>query len=257
MGNTVTLHSACAYGDLGSVRRLLKAATPEQLEGKDDSGRTPLLVAIAAMKLGEELDEDDEFADLDEFESEHDADQSGSAPGGNDGADGATELAEAQATDGVEEEGEDAEGESKAGRETTGQLEGSEPEEVEEFTEDSMVELLSKQAEILHLLLKKHVDVHHRDENGWTALHHACFVQSAVAVRMLVHAGAKPSRNNYGLLPQVCGVPLVPTRSCDLKLTTCSWAGPAATRPRVRVDRADAGAEEPAGPTHAQVAVPY
>jgi hypothetical protein len=200
MGNTVTLHSACAYGDLRSVRRLLQAATGEQLEARDDSGRTPLLVAIAAMKLGDELDDElDEFGDLDELddlESEHGAEQNA---GGRD--DGEAELArDGDADD--EADGDTAE--DKVSRESSGHSDGSEPEEVEEFTDDSVVEPLSKQAEILHLLLKRHVNVDHRDENGWTALHHACFVQSAVAVRMLVHTGAKPSRDSYGLLPQVC-----------------------------------------------------
>lgn len=194
MGNTVTLHSACAYGDLRSVRRLLQAATGEQLEARDDSGRTPLLVAIAAMKLGDELDDElDEFGDLDDLDEM----ASEQTTGGR--RDGEAELAR----DGDADDEADAV-EDKVGRESSGQSDGSEPEEVEEFTDDSVVEPLSKQAEILHLLLKRHVNVDHRDENGWTALHHACFVQSAVAVRMLVHAGAKPSRDSYGLLPQVC-----------------------------------------------------
>lgn len=196
MGNTVTLHSACAYGDLSSVRRLLRTATPEQLEEKDDSGRTPLLTAVMAMKLRDELD--DEFAELDDVFDGDRSDEIDPDKGVQAAGDGPA----ANVDEVVDEEEEAGKESSDEQDESSGGAE-SEAEDVEEFTEDSMTEPLSKQAEILHLLLKQHANVDHSDENGWTALHHSCFVQNAVAIRMLIHAGAKPVRDSYGLLPQV------------------------------------------------------
>ncbi|KAI9918352.1 hypothetical protein PsorP6_012251 [Peronosclerospora sorghi] len=61
---------------------------------------------------------------------------------------------------------------------------------------------MTRKAEILHQLLIRQVNVDHQDENGWTALHHACFVQSEMAIKMLIHAGVRPMRESYGLLPQ-------------------------------------------------------
>ncbi|GLD95393.1 hypothetical protein PINS_up004037 [Pythium insidiosum] len=166
MGNTVTLHSACAYSDLHNVKRLLAVATEAELEGKDESGRTPLLIAVAAMRRKDPEDDDMSLFGLhDDVEDDDDDDD-----------------------DDDDEDGDDDSGE--------------EPEEVEELRDNASIEPISKEAEILHLLLKKQVNLDHADENGWTALHHACFVQSAVAIRMLVHAGAHPMRDHYGLLPQ-------------------------------------------------------
>uniref|UniRef100_K3X942 Uncharacterized protein n=1 Tax=Globisporangium ultimum (strain ATCC 200006 / CBS 805.95 / DAOM BR144) TaxID=431595 RepID=K3X942_GLOUD len=186
MGNSVTLHSACAYGDLGYVRKLLKSATPAELEAKDDSGKTPLLVAVASMTFkhdGEDEDDDLFFGDEmhdDDDESVTDGDLEDAANGNAPGAD-------------------DGEGESKPSESDNVD---SEPEAVEEFDENTSIEPLSKQAEILQLLIQKRVNLDHQDENGWTALHHACFVQNPVAIKMLIHAGAQPMREKYGLLPQ-------------------------------------------------------
>lgn len=187
MGNSVTLHSACAYGDLAAVRALLANATAADLEAKDDSGRTPLLMAVASMAFkGDEEDDDDEddiFGDG--FRDDHSEESAG---GDDDGSAGRQDSATAKdRPKDSESDGED----------------DSEPEEVEEFNENANLEPLSKQAEILHLLMQKHVNLDHQDENGWTALHHACFVQNPVAIKMLIHAGAHPMREKFGLLPQV------------------------------------------------------
>lgn len=178
MGNAVTLHSACAYGDLGALRNLLKTATQAELEAKDDAGRTPLLVAVANLKHKGHLHDDDDDDDEDEYGGALDmligSDDNESASGE-----------------------EDEEAEAAVANE-------HEPEEVEELHEDAMIEPLAKEVEILHLLLQKHVNLDHQDENGWTALHYACSVQNPVAIRMLIHAGAHPTRESFGLLPQVC-----------------------------------------------------
>ncbi|RLN64717.1 hypothetical protein BBJ29_002556 [Phytophthora kernoviae] len=180
MGNTVTLHSACEYGDLVEVHRLLKTATAEELEATDDSGRTPLLLAVASLKhlrVQEELDDD--FDDLHGFVEDEDE---------------AIEGRGEEQTGGTEEQNPAAPGSSSS---------SSEAEElVNEVKDDADLELLPKEAEILHLLLQRRVNVDHRDENGWTALHHGCFVQNAVAIKMLIHAGARPMRESFGLLPQ-------------------------------------------------------
>lgn len=192
MGNTVTLHSACAYGDLSAVRALLKTATPAELEAKDDNGRTPLLVAVASMgfKTHDDDIDDDIFGDGfhdDDDESDDDDDEESAASHNDSAANGQQRDDSAR---------------SDRRRSKPGSAE-SEPEEVEEYNEHASIEPMSKQAEILHLLLQKHVNVDHQDENGWTALHHACFVQNPVAVKMLVHGGAHPMREKFGLLPQV------------------------------------------------------
>ncbi|KAE9015836.1 hypothetical protein PR003_g14295 [Phytophthora rubi] len=181
MGNTVTLHSACEYGDLAEVHRLLKTATAEELEATDDSGRTPLLLAVASLKHLREHQELDDFDDLHGFgESDDDA------PSPSD--DEQTEEHQ-QPLD-------------PAANETRDSSNSDVEETVNEVKDDADLELLPKEAEILHLLLQRRVNVDHKDENGWTALHHACFVQNAVAIKMLIHAGATPMRESYGLLPQ-------------------------------------------------------
>ncbi|KAL3668738.1 hypothetical protein V7S43_006033 [Phytophthora oleae] len=180
MGNTVTLHSACEYGDLAEVHRLLKTATQEELEATDDSGRTPLLLAVASLKHLREHQELDDFDDLHSFGDSDDEEIN--TP---------TEEQE-QEQDPVADGSADSQESSNSKAEET----------VSEVKDDADLELLPKEAEILHLLLQRRVNVDHKDENGWTALHHACFVQNAVAIKMLIHAGAKPMRESYGLLPQ-------------------------------------------------------
>eukprot|EP00644_Phytophthora_capsici_P013621 jgi/Phyca11/549603/estExt2_Genewise1Plus.C_PHYCAscaffold_330137 len=180
MGNTVTLHSACEYGDLAEVHRLLKTATQEELEAADDSGRTPLLLAVASLKHLREHQELDDFDDLHSF---GDSDE--------------------EETNTPTEEQEQEQDPVANGSADSQESSSSEAEEtVSEVKDDADLELLPKEAEILHLLLQRRVNVDHKDENGWTALHHACFVQNAVAIKMLIHAGAKPMRESYGLLPQ-------------------------------------------------------
>ncbi|KAG7397690.1 hypothetical protein PHYBOEH_000310 [Phytophthora boehmeriae] len=179
MGNTVTLHSACEYGDLVEVHRLLKTATAEELEATDDSGRTPLLLAVASLKHLRVQDElDDDFDDLHGFVEDED--------------------------DAIEGRGEEQTGSTEEQDPAApGSCSSSEAEElVNEVKDDTDLELLPKEAEILHLLLQRRVNIDHRDENGWTALHHGCFVQNAVAIKMLIHAGARPMRESFGLLPQ-------------------------------------------------------
>ncbi|KAL4158077.1 hypothetical protein PRNP1_003857 [Phytophthora ramorum] len=177
MGNTVTLHSACEYGDLAEVHRLLKTATAEELEATDDSGRTPLLLAVASLKhLREHQELDDDFDDLHGF--------------GDSDEEETTTPAEGQLQEQQQPSSDSADSSSEA------------DEIVAEVKDDADLELLPKEAEILHLLLQRRVNVNHKDENGWTALHHACFVQNAVAIKMLIHAGAQPMRESYGLLPQ-------------------------------------------------------
>jgi ankyrin repeat protein len=183
MGNTVTLHSACEYGDLGEVHRLLKTATAEQLEATDDSGRTPLLLAVASLKhLREHLELDDDFDDLHGFGE----------------SDEETSSTPAEQTEQEQEQ----EQEDPATRRSSSNSSSEAEDSVNEVKDDADLELLPKEAEILHLLLQRRVNVDHKDENGWTALHHACFVQNAVAIKMLIHAGARPMRESYGLLPQ-------------------------------------------------------
>ncbi|CEG38638.1 Ankyrin repeat-containing domain [Plasmopara halstedii] len=168
MGNTVTLHSACEYGDLVEVHRLLKTATDEELEATDDNGRTPLILAVASLKhLREQWNLSDEFDNPHGFS---DSDEEISAM---------TKQSNSQESSNSEAE-----------------------ETVSEVKEDADLEFMPKEAEILHLLLQRRVNVDHQDENGWTALHHACYVQNAMAIKMLIHAGAKPMRESYGLLPQ-------------------------------------------------------
>lgn len=186
MGNSVTLHSACAYSDLRAVRALLRRATPAELEAADDSGRTPLLVAVAAMAFkadGDSDDDDDDafFGDDASFGdavSESDESETSRRAGSSSGNGSGAAAHDADA------------GENEA-------------EDVEAYSDGASVEPLSKHAEILHLLLQRHVNLDHADENGWTALHHACFGQNPVAIKMLVHAGAQPMRDKFGLLPQV------------------------------------------------------
>ncbi|RLN89661.1 hypothetical protein BBJ28_00003795 [Nothophytophthora sp. Chile5] len=176
MGNTVTLHSACEYGDLAEVHRLLKTATAEELEAVDDSGKTPLLLAVSSVKHQQVLEDD--FDDLLDFEPTADGDDA------SDNAEGSDEPAQ------TDPAAPDSSTNSEA------------EETVAEVQDDADLELLSNEAEILHLLLQRRVNVDHRDENGWTALHHACFVQNPVAIKMLIHASARPVRESYGLLPQ-------------------------------------------------------
>ncbi|POM73669.1 Ankyrin repeat protein [Phytophthora palmivora] len=175
MGNTVTLHSACEYGDLAEVHRLLKTATAEELEATDDSGRTPLLLAVASLKHLREHQELDDFDDLHGF---GDSDEETITP-----------------TEQEQEQQPVANGNAESSNSDVEEI-------VNEVKDDTDLELLPKEAEILHLLLQRRVNVDHKDENGWTALHHACFVQNAVAIKMLIHAGARPMRESYGLLPQ-------------------------------------------------------
>ncbi|KAK1945746.1 hypothetical protein P3T76_002794 [Phytophthora citrophthora] len=182
MGNTVTLHSACEYGDLAEVHRLLKTATQEELEATDDSGRTPLLLAVASLKHLREHQELDDFDDLHNF-GDSDEEETNTPT---------EEQEQEQDQDPVANGGADSQESSSSEAEET----------VNEVKDDTDLELLPKEAEILHLLLQRRVNVDHKDENGWTALHHACFVQNAVAIKMLIHAGAKPMRESYGLLPQ-------------------------------------------------------
>lgn len=61
----------------------------------------------------------------------------------------------------------------------------------------------SRKTHILHLFLQRLANINHQDENGRTALHFACHTSDAVAVRMLIHEGAKTIRDHFGLLPQV------------------------------------------------------
>lgn len=183
MGNSVTLHSACAYGDLAAVRALLTNATAADLEAKDDSGRTPLLVAVASMTFKGDEDDDDDDIFGDGFRDDHSEESEG---GNATRQDGDSLIANDTSKDSGDDDGDD---------------DDSDPEEVEDF--NANLEPLSKQAEILHLLMQKHVNLDHQDENGWTALHHACFVQNPVAIKMLIHAGAHPMREKFGLLPQV------------------------------------------------------
>ncbi|GMF33144.1 unnamed protein product [Phytophthora fragariaefolia] len=186
MGNTVTLHSACEYGDLAEVHRLLKTATAEELEATDDSGRTPLLLAAASLKHLREHHGMDDFDDLHGFGESDDE------------VPAQTEAAEEQ-----EQEQEDQQQDPVAEVRESSYSSNSEAEEtVNEVKDDADLELMPKEAEILHLLLQRRVNVDHKDENGRTALHHACFVQNAVAIKMLIHAGARPMRESYGLLPQ-------------------------------------------------------
>ncbi|TMW62864.1 hypothetical protein Poli38472_005482 [Pythium oligandrum] len=179
MGNTVTLHSACAYSDLAAVRRLLKTCTEAEIEARDDNGRTPLLVAVAAMKRRNTADDDDD--ELNGFGFHDDEDEDDEFEGTNEPRD------EHSGNDG-DDEGDDDESLGDG--------------EVVELEDDASIEPIAKEAEILHLLLQRQVNLDHQDENGWTALHHACFIQNAVAIRMLVQAGAHPMRDSYGLLPQ-------------------------------------------------------
>lgn len=177
MGNTVTLHSACEYGDLAQVHRLLETATSKELEATDDCGRTPLLLAVASLKhLREQSTYIDDFDDLHGFS---DSDEELATN---------TQVKMQNKWQNMDSSRESSYCEAE--------------ETVNEVKDDADLELMPKEAEILHLLLQRRVNVDHKDENGWTALHFACFVQNAVAIRMLIHAGAKPMRESYGLLPQ-------------------------------------------------------
>jgi ankyrin repeat protein len=142
----LTLHSACESSDLIGFKNLLAECTEVELEQKDDTGRTPLLVAAGAMAREEEEayfdDEDDEDS------NEH-------------------------------------------------VIEPEESTELNKNTDNS-----SKGGEILQLLIQKGAKLDHKDEKGWTALHHACHAQSPVGITMLLKAGAIPMRDSYGLLPQ-------------------------------------------------------
>ncbi|KAI9913510.1 hypothetical protein PsorP6_005429 [Peronosclerospora sorghi] len=172
----MTLHSACEYGDLAQVHRLLKTATKEDLEATDDSGRTPLLLAAASLK---HLRKHENFDDPYEVES--------------------SDEGETIATPEVKEQNQDLKFVANEGAHRS----GSEAEyTVNEVTDDAGSVLMSREAEILHQLLLLQLNVDHQDENGWTALHHACFVQNDMAIKMLIHAGARPMRESYGLLPQ-------------------------------------------------------
>lgn len=174
MGNSITLHSACEYGDLNSFKEKLDTCTPEDLEYQDENGRTPIIVAVNAMKKSEEdqLNEygffDDEYEDEEKNEFMAVYNRSDLPP--------------------LEQQIESIEAIST---------------EVCDQSNIHSVEITSNAAEIMYLLLQKKVNVNHQDENGWTALHHACYIQNQVAIRMLLHAGACPVRDNYGLLPQV------------------------------------------------------
>ncbi|EGZ17300.1 hypothetical protein PHYSODRAFT_360477 [Phytophthora sojae] len=190
MGNTVTLHSACEYGDLAEVHRLLKTATAEELEATDDSGRTPLLLAVASLKHLREHQELDDFDDLHGF---GDSDDEASTP---------ADEEEAEAEEQQTEQQQQQDPAANEARDSSNSSNSEAEETVNEVKEDADLELMPKEAEILHLLLQRRVNVDHKDENGWTALHHACFVQNAVAIKMLIHAGARPMRESYGLLPQ-------------------------------------------------------
>uniref|UniRef100_A0AAV1TK46 Uncharacterized protein n=1 Tax=Peronospora matthiolae TaxID=2874970 RepID=A0AAV1TK46_9STRA len=171
MGNRVTIHRACECGDLVEVRRLLRTMTIEDLEATDDSGRTPLLLAVARFiplpsheerPLDEALDDPDGFI--------------------NNDREGADWLSQ----------GQEKRQEQPRRNGVHGTREGDKRQLVRS----------SNEAEILHLLLQRRVNVDHKDENGRTALHHACFAQNAVAIKMLIHAGARPMRESFGLLPQ-------------------------------------------------------
>ncbi|CAI5702698.1 unnamed protein product [Peronospora effusa] len=174
MGNQVTLHSACERGDLTEVHRILKTVTTEELEATDESGRTPLLLAVASLKhlyVYQELEKD--FDDFYGFADSEEAD---------------TTIDPTKEEQEHEKEKEQVSAESSTSETVV--------------NEDAELEFLPKEIEILHLLLQHRVNVDHKDENGWTALHYACFVQNAVAIKMLIHAGARPMRESYGLLPQ-------------------------------------------------------
>uniref|UniRef100_M4B4P1 Uncharacterized protein n=1 Tax=Hyaloperonospora arabidopsidis (strain Emoy2) TaxID=559515 RepID=M4B4P1_HYAAE len=171
MGNRVTLHRACECGDLAEVRRLLKTVKIEDLEATDDSGRTPLLLAVGRfipLRSHEELLLDEDLDDPDGFINND-----------REGADWSNQGQEKR-------------------------QEQPQPDGVHDTREGYKIQLVgsSNEAEILHLLLQRGVDVDHKDENGRTALHHACFAQNAVAIKMLIHAGARPMRESFGLLPQ-------------------------------------------------------
>ena len=165
MGNRLTLHRACECGDLAEVRRLLKTMTIEDLEATNDSGRTPLLLAAGRFTLlrnHQELLMDEDLDDPTGFINNHRED--------TDWLNQGQEKRQKQPQpDGVHV--------THAG--DNRQLVGS-----------------SNEAEILHLLLQRGVNVDHKDENGRTALHHACFAQNAVAIKMLIHAGARPMRES-------------------------------------------------------------
>ncbi|EQC26039.1 hypothetical protein SDRG_16105 [Saprolegnia diclina VS20] len=56
--------------------------------------------------------------------------------------------------------------------------------------------------EMIKMLVAKEANLDHRDEKGWTALHHACQAQNDVAIVYLLQLGAMPTRDALGLLPQ-------------------------------------------------------
>ncbi|CAI5737114.1 unnamed protein product [Hyaloperonospora brassicae] len=180
MGNRASLHRACEYGDLAEVRRLLTTATDEcDLEATDDCGRTPLLLAVARgvplrsheeeTTTTRETDDDDDDgvnSDVVRTDREH-ADWSISE--------------QASQSAGVLFPSYDHGTLARDPRALPG---------------------LAPEVAILHLLLRHGANVAHSDENGRTALHYACLVQNAVAIRMLLRAGARPTRERCGLLPQ-------------------------------------------------------
>ncbi|CAH0482592.1 unnamed protein product [Peronospora belbahrii] len=179
MGNRVTLHSACKNGDLVEFQRLLKTATSEDLEAMDNCGRTPLLLAVAGLKhLHKHQELDANPNDL------H----------------GVLCRDEKNTIISLTAEGHEQDQESNL--EANGGTDSSYSETVDEMRDNANMGLLPKELEILRLLLQRRVNVDHKDENDWTALHHGCFVQNAVAIKMLIHAGAQPMRDSYGLLPQ-------------------------------------------------------
>ncbi|OQS00864.1 hypothetical protein ACHHYP_02246 [Achlya hypogyna] len=56
--------------------------------------------------------------------------------------------------------------------------------------------------EMIRMLVEKEANLDHRDEKGWTALHHACQAQNDMAIVYLLQLGAMPTRDSLGLLPQ-------------------------------------------------------
>ena len=186
MGNRVTLHSACERGDLTEVHRILETGTTDELEATDESGRTPLLLAVARLQYLYEYQElESDVDDLHGF-----ADRK------------ATDATVTLTKEVQEQEDNQQEAQEQEEAQEQDQVVNGSAESETVVTDDAELNGLYKDIEILHLLLQHRVNVDHTDENGWTALHHACFAQNAVAIKMLIHAGARPMRESYGLLPQ-------------------------------------------------------
>ena len=178
MGNRASLHRACEYGDLAEVRRLLTTATDDgDLDATDDCGRTPLLLAVArGVPLRSHEDDEELLA--------------------NDA------VAAAVNSDVVRTDRERADW---SRREHATQSAGSSSPCHAHGTlarDQSARPRLSPEVAILHLLLQHGANVAHADENGRTALHYACLVQNAAAIQTLLRAGARPTRERCGLLPQ-------------------------------------------------------